>query len=230
MKYLGGKSRIAGKLAEFINNERGGRPYWEPFVGGAWVCMAVGGSYRYASDIHPALITLYTALRDGWEPPEELTIDEYNELKGRKDPRNPLTAFAGFACSYGGKYFGGFTGGYSGSRDYVKEAKKNLEAMREKIQGVEFHVADYRDCTPDGFCIYADPPYHGTTGYTTGGFNHSDFWEWVRFTSQRNRVFVSEYSAPPDFVTVLEIPRKRGLHGSNGPTQEVEKLFKWGGL
>lgn len=84
---------------------------------------------------------------------------------------------------------------------------------------------DYRDLKiPENSVIYCDPPYSETEGYRgTGKFNTEEFWEWCR--NQKNPVFVSEYSAPPDFVEVLRIDKKCVFSSSGNKKYSVEKLF-----
>lgn len=61
--------------------------------------------------------------------------------------------------------------------------------------------------------IYCDPPYKGTAEYKEGGFNHDEFWQWVREKSKTNKVYVSEYQAPQDFKVILSFPQKSTLQG-----------------
>ena len=72
--------------------------------------------------------------------------------------------------------------------------------------------------------IYCDPPYKDTSGYSTGAFNHDEFWDKMREWSLTNYVFISEESAPPDFTAVWEKQKRRTLSMKN-PTKKVEKLF-----
>jgi DNA adenine methylase len=60
-----------------------------------------------------------------------------------------------------------------------------------------------------------------------------EFWTWVRKTTlDGNKVFVSEYNAPDDFVCVWEKQAKSSL-SANGVTGKsktsVEKLFVYNG-
>lgn len=84
---------------------------------------------------------------------------------------------------------------------------------------------DYRELKiPENSVIYCDPPYSETEGYRgTGKFNTEEFWEWCR--NQKNPVFVSEYSAPPDFVEVLRIDKKCVFSAGQNKQYRVEKLF-----
>ena len=73
--------------------------------------------------------------------------------------------------------------------------------------------------------IYCDPPYKGTAEYKEGGFNHAEFWEWVREKSKEHKVYISEYSAPNDFKAILKFERNSTLHSGQNKNQPAECLF-----
>lgn len=225
MRYMGGKARVAKSLAAYLETQREGLPYFEPFVGAGWVLAALTGS-RSASDVCPDLIALYQALQTGWEPPAQLSEPEYQAL--RHAPPSALRAFAGFGCAFAGKWFGGYA--RSGDRNYASNARNSLLAKAPKLEGVEFSVSDYRDHLPFGKLIYCDPPYSGTTGYlAAGAFDWTVFWQVMRHWSEHNRVFVSEYSAPDDFECVWAAETKTDMHTNAGKAPRVERLFRWRG-
>lgn len=46
----------------------------------------------------------------------------------------------------------------------------------------------------------------GTTGYSDG-INHDEFWQWCRErVYDGHKVYISEYQAPDDFITIWEKP------------------------
>lgn len=79
---------------------------------------------------------------------------------------------------------------------------------------------------PKGAIVYCDPPYQGTAKYAESNFDHAKFWDWARKQSQNNPVYVSEYSAPPDFETILEFSQASGLCLGQSKNQPNEKLFR----
>ena len=95
MQYLGGKSKIRKEIAAFLESVR--KPnqiYFEPFVGGGWVLQEMSGS-RIASDGNRALIALYKALQDGWEPPEFVSEGEWRRYRIMTEVvDDPMQAFA----------------------------------------------------------------------------------------------------------------------------------------
>lgn len=83
----------------------------------------------------------------------------------------------------------------------------------------------------EGDVVYCDPPYQGTGAAYNNGFDNGKFWEWVR--TRNYQVYVSEYNAPEDFVSIWsKKKRKLGNGGLSGYTgnEAIEHLFlhkKW---
>lgn len=230
MRYFGGKARVGKSLIAYLEGVRKpGQAWAEPFCGGLWMTYLAGGT-RLASDANKALITLYQKVQNGWLPPETLSKSVYEEIRIKQDSEDPLTAFAGFGCSFGGKWFGGYAS--SGSRNYAKNAKNSLLKKMGKCKDVVFFYADYKEAllaVPKGSLVYLDPPYAHTTGYgATGSFDSGQFWGIVRKMSEEHDVYVSEYSAPPDFKCVLEVQTKTDIRNKTGNKEErVERLFTY---
>jgi DNA adenine methylase len=107
MQYMGSKRQIARPLSALLESIRSGRPFVDLFCGTLSVTSAMSGE-RYANDISRPLICLLRAVQGGWAPPESLAEAEYARLSDTRDPDDPMTAFAGFGCSFGGKWFGGY--------------------------------------------------------------------------------------------------------------------------
>ena len=101
------KKQVSGYLNLIRKPEQ---PYWEPFVGAAWILESViGCGNKYASDANPYLVAMWKALQGGWVPPSTITESEYLVIKNTPDDHPPeLVAFVGFGCSWGGKWFGGW--------------------------------------------------------------------------------------------------------------------------
>lgn len=228
MQYLGGKSRVGKVLMNRVMAavlERGA--YIEPFVGGAsMMIQAPSDVVRIGGDANAALITLWKALADGWVPPGVVSEDTYRSVKDAMDSNNPLTAFVGFGCSFGGKWFAGYA--RSGSRNYAANARASLLRKVVKLRGVTWVSGDYRTCPllPHAV-IYCDPPYAGTTTYAaTEQFDHGEFWAWCLAKHEDGHaVFVSEYAAPASFKMALEVVTKTDLHTKTGRERRVERLF-----
>lgn len=237
MRYYGGKSKIAKALAEALPQKAFG-VYWEPFCGACNVITRVEAPLRVASDAHPDLILLWQALQDGWIPPDNISEDEYRDLKGRTAP-SALRAFVGFGCSFGGKWFAGYARN-KGKWNYAGFAKRSLAKKLTKLQDVRFLHLPYQEMDTSFLLespalVYCDPPYSASTSdYKGGRFDTVAFWEWVRDISQVAAVYVSEYEAPDDFTESWSKPVKTQMHGKCTPVTgknltRVEKLFHYEG-
>ena len=173
---------------------------------------------RVASDIHPDLILMWQALQKGWRPPDTVSLEEYRMLK--KSSPSALRNFAGFGCSFAGKWFGGYArDGRGGGRNYAARACRSLLRKIQNLQDVEFYHKSYMDFDQKLLrhpaLVYCDPPYRASTAdYASGLFDAEAFWQWVR--EQSCTVLVSEYEAPEDFEKVWSCKTKTDLRGTHG--------------
>jgi len=232
---MGSKSRISKYIVPIIQksiDDSGYTTYIEPFCGGCNIIDSVRADNRVANDINPFLISLYEAVvHRGEKLPDIITREEYAKVRSNQSlfPMWYVGA-VGFLASYNGKFFGGYSGivhTRGGVRNYYDEAKRNLEAQVPSLRGIEFSYTDYNAILPKHAVVYCDPPYVGTTRY--GGtieFDHSRFWEYIRYISKNNIVFVSEQCAPEDFDCVWQNPVVRTLDKSTR-TVAIEKLFQY---
>ena len=92
---------------------------------------------------------------------------------------------------------------------------------------------DYADYDyQEGDVVYCDPPYKNTDPGYGIKFDHERFWNWVRCQAHFGRcVYVSEYNATDDFVSIWE-KRKATLVspsdpriGTKGIGTRLERLF-----
>jgi len=206
--------------------------YYEPFLGGGSVAEKMGRHFNecHYSDLHQDLILMWDAVvNDGWEPPSELTEEEYYSLKDAEP--SPLRAFAGFACSFGGKFYGGMA--RSRKTHYPSTGRRSVLRGRA-MAGQElttFTHSSYEALSPmAGDVLYLDPPYVDTTGYKTGAFDSPRFWAVAQAWAEAGAdVFVSEYQAPEGWEEVWSKPVIISLVGgsSQGDKKNVEKLFRY---
>lgn len=224
MRYLGGKARIGKKIAVILDDyiNRNNADYYEPCVGGGWVTsyLQTKGP-KYLSDINEDLILLWQALQKGYIPPEYISEEEYKAAKSLEP--SAYRGFVGFACSWGGKWFGGYARGEG--RNWASEGSRSLQKKIVKINNAIFQHKSIYDIRPKNAVIYIDPPYFGTTEYKDK-FDHNVFWPYIREISQDNKVFVSEYIAPDDFKCVAAFNTKTDLN-VRGDQKEprIERLF-----
>lgn len=240
MRYVGGKYRIATRLAPLIDTARihtRATAYVEPFLGGAATFTLNAPRFRHAigADVVPDLVAMWTAARDGWVPPADLDEATYAALRDAEP--SALRGFAGFGCSFGGKWFGGYArarivaGKTLADPDAYNEAASSSARIVRQARGVpaaEYVLADYRDLAiPPGAVVYADPPYAGTTGYgAAGAFDPAEFWHVAQGWAQAGAaVLVSEHAAPAPWVEVWSHALPDFLSGANTAGARVERLF-----
>lgn len=245
MRYMGGKYRIAGEISEVINGAISRREtsnisrdcgsdeyiYNKPFV--SLFCGACNVESRIKSeriicnDKHEYLIAIWQALQRGYELPDIISEEQYQYIKAHKDEDKALAGFVGFACSFGGKWFGGYVRSSNNRINYSDTGKRHTMKCFEGLRKAEFMCMDYRDVPiPDGAVIYADPPYINTTGYSCGKFDTNAFWEYMRVLSIEHLVFISEQDAPEDFVPIWEKSCRRTMANNvNNGFVATEKLF-----
>ncbi len=81
MQYFGGKARIARDVVSVLNEYR--KPnqlFVEPFCGGINITCLMGDNV-IANDKNFELIEMYKALQSGWQPPENVTEEDYENAK-----------------------------------------------------------------------------------------------------------------------------------------------------
>ena len=232
MRYQGGKSRIAKQLSTVImkmtHAYRKNNIFVSLFCGSCAVeCRIFGFEKMILNDNHKYLIALYKGLQNGYQLPDDITETEYQYICNHKNDNEILTGFVGFGCSFGGKWFGGYGRCRNTERNYAKESKRALLRDMQILHNAEFICNDYRDVQlPKGCVIYADPPYNNTTGYGKVKFDSSVFWKYAREVSKNHLMFISEQSAPDDFVSIWEKPFTRTLDvNKNNQFKVTEKLF-----
>jgi DNA adenine methylase len=179
---------------------------------------------RVANDACEPLIALYRGWLQGWRPPSSVDETEYRRVKQCADLTDPLTAFVGFGCSFGGKYFGGYARDLKEGRDFVGTASRRLAVKLSRCVDVHFENCDFETLViPDGALVYLDPPYRGTTPYGFfKSFDHDRFDAWALALSCRATVVRSEYVCPEPWREVASFDvRKSRFKG-----RQIEKLFQ----
>jgi len=227
MKYQGSKTRIVKDILKIMLSVRGDRVWVEPFVGGGNMIDKVTGK-RIGADINKWAIEALTIIRDRVEDlPKnntEFTKDDYEKI--RQGAEHEFKAIAGFCYSFGSKWLDTWAKGKG--RDFVKETYSSLNKQKPLLQGVELICCAYNELKiPENSLIYCDPPYKNTRKYNkVQSFNHSEFWQWAEEQAKNHIVFVSELTAPENWVEVWSknIIYTTARLGKNNPTK-TEKLF-----
>lgn len=104
-----------------------------------------------------------------------------------------------------------------------------LQNITTSNSNIDFTSFDYREYQhEDGDVVYCDPPYEGVWKYDGREFDHDRFWEWVR--TRDYPVYVSEYNAPEDFVSIFKKEKVRlgkgGNSAKNGKALEQVYIHK----
>jgi DNA adenine methylase len=235
MQYLGGKSKLAKRIVAELPLQWADEVL-EPFMGGGAITAELARNMRagqvlVASDVLLPLRSMWMSALSGWEP-TRVTEESYRQCKELPDS-DPLKAFAGFGCSFGGRWFNGFA--RSSKRDHSDESRRNLKRWTELILSssatVEIECRSFFDIKlpsdPKKRLIYCDPPYFGTEGYVTGKFPHELFWKRCReMVRSGARVYVSEFRAPGFAKPVLKIERPIAVSGKGNHSKRIDTLFE----
>lgn len=231
MRYVGSKRRLSKEILPIILKEqRHYARYIEPFVGGANLFDLVDMP-KTGYDVNPHVISALRLIRDNLDlipkNKKELNEEKYQYVK--KYSEHILHGYVGFACSFGGKYFGGYPKGFKGDgttpRDHIQEAYKNALKQSERLQGSLLCCMDYNDLNVTNCIIYCDPPYKNTLGYGNA-FDHDRFFSKCReWSKSGNKVFISEYVAPEDFRCVWRKECVITVSAKTKYKKSVEKLF-----
>jgi DNA adenine methylase len=200
LKWLGGKSRLAGEIVRVIPPHR---RYAEVFAGAGWVFFAKHPArHECLNDINGDLIAFYRVLQNHLEEfcrqfkwllsSRELFNDSRAQMEagGLTDIQRAARfyylqrqAFAGKCC---GRSFGV-------SPDQpplinLLRLETELSEVHLRLCGVVIENLDWREFIRRydgaGAFMYLDPPYHGTEGdYGAGLFRRADFAEMAGLLS-----------------------------------------------
>lgn len=238
MQYMGGKSRIAKRISQVILGREFNREhYYEPFLGGGSMAakMCQYFEHNHLSDVHAPLMLMWQAAYAGYKVygdplrffPKDITREDYDFYKAHQDV--PQAMLIGCGSGFGGIAWGSYAVADKRypERTYHHTALDGVSRKIRAIKNATFTSGSYSDISAkSGAVIYCDPPYAGTTGYSTGAFDHAAFWEWCREQVARGcKVYVSEYNAPADFVPIWEYEATVTLSVKSNNGEATERLF-----
>ncbi len=259
MRYSGSKAKIAKYIIPFIMEElKEGYTYVEPFMGGCNILSEVDWPKKVGADSNGYVVALWNNAKNGVaNVPKDVSEDEYKAMKdlaekGTCSAKYPkwLIGYVGTACSYGSAWFNGYAHfNEKKQENHILEAYNGFSKQIKNFKhfcNTWFHRSDYKDLFSfyyhsyvlsssgnNKYVFYCDPPYKDTKGYKDKGFDHDEFWEWVRKMSKVGfKVFVSEYEAPDDFKCIWSAEKKDGMGTTiEGRPQKTktERLFVYDG-
>jgi DNA adenine methylase len=234
---MGGKIRQSKAIAKtLVDLYKGETTYYEPFMGALGSAEKVVpalyhlGVRRFVlSDNSLALVNFWrSVVYHGWTPPSTVNQETYDYYKNNRDLNDPMTAYCGYAMSFGGKWFGGLARDYDTHRMQANQKRATLrKAEVIKAYGVEITCCDYKTLHVNKSIIYCDPPYSNRTkAHHNTGFRADEFWEWATNLSTSNTVVVSEFSAPEDWYPIYSWGNTVVTHHlGNKNTQTDERLW-----
>jgi site-specific DNA-adenine methylase len=184
------RKRISRVIKKVEDHLMGGEilPYFEPFCG---VCSVLryflGREDRkvYASDIDPGLIFIWNIMKGPARPT--------TPARGASAPLTPnrenvieLSEFNEESCK-----------AVSENLNSLEYLSQRLEAISNTFRNVIFEgPCSYDEYDPKGMLIYCDPP--------KGNLPDGIFWKTMRKWNEDNIVFITEQSAPDDYMRIWE--------------------------
>jgi len=233
LKWAGGKRSLVPRILKELPDQIG--TYYEPFVGGAAVFLALAEEKRFRraviSDKNAQLINLYTVVRDDLvkllkklEALQDRTSEEdYYEIRAQKGGTKVERAARLIYLNktgYNGLYRVNSKGGFNVPYGRYKRPKiydpERLLAAMAALQGVTIEVADFeqscRDAKP-GDAVYLDPPYLPLSKTASFSAYHSEAFGMPEH--QR-------------LATAFDKLVKRGITAilSNSDTPETRELYR----
>lgn len=238
MQYAGGKRNAKKLVMRAIDMVDPLRQHHviEPFSGSHTITCALVKSGRTvtASDANQEIVTLYQRALDGWRPDlDTVTRELHAQYKRNPDPFDPMTAFLGYGCSFGGKRFDTYSGDAPHpTRGPHGQKQCALNGLLRKIGILRSHpiCRDYRDI-PDheltGAVVYCDPPYRNAELCgKRAAFDHDAFYAWcIRVASIARAVLISEQDMLQPFRVIAEKETMRQLAADSNKRRAVERVY-----
>ncbi len=102
------------------------------------------------------------------------------------------------------------------------EQLQRLERL-EQLERLEISNKFYDEILiKNNSVIYCDIPYKNTTNYQKNNFNYEKFYSWA--LKNKNAVFISEYSMPPEFLEIASFKHRSTL-SATANNEVIEKVF-----
>ena len=227
--YLGGKKMVRNDICAAIEKRRENRPFYDVFMGMGSIVGGMIGGERHGNDACRAIITMFEQYRAGWRPPDNVTREEWVELKRKQDHDNPLTAFVGFGCSYVGYWYTSYAANTK-DRNFAATAGRGLAKLARDLEGVHLTSLDYLELQiPDGAIAFNDVPYGFTSKHNrypgaSKRFKYDEFLENARYNWRRRdiHVYLTEHVQP---TAEWQEIWNRTLRKSKLMGQQTERLF-----
>ena len=212
LKWIGNKQRFAPEIINYFPERFG--TYYEPFVGSGAVLATLSPEHAVAGDAYAPLVQIWKALQ---RSPEEVVswyerrhalvaklgkAEAYSAVLAdfNRAPNGADLLFLSRAC-YGGvvrfRKRDGFMSTPVGAHKPMPPHgfAKRAHAWHERIRGVEFMHADYRELlerAQAGDVVYCDPPYQDSQAilYGAQAFRLAELFDAIERCKRRG-VFVA---------------------------------------
>lgn len=230
MTYFGSKRKYAKYILPILQkaiNENNVNTFIDCCCGGCNIIRDIKCGNRIAIDNNKYLIALYKEMqKDGFQFPPHPTREDWDKCKDFPEQCNEW--YVGLVSIFTSFFARGFCGGYIRDKDNEKKYNGQVNtAIKDlpKIKDINFISADFNEILKYSNCvIYVDPPYKDTKKYDTAkNFDYGRFWETMRLASENNIVFISEMTAPEDFIEVWALDGIRNIGEAH--VKCTEKLF-----
>ena len=183
IKWAGGKRYLAEQILQVFPRQYGS--YFEPFLGGGAVFLALRPGHAYLSDLNGELIECFSEVRDNLEE----VISELAKLRNSKDDyyrtrsSRPTTTAARAArtiylvqLAFNGIYrvhskTGTFNVPYGRREQRVVYDASHLRCASRALQSATIEAKDFESATEHAVerdLVYMDPPY--TVAHNHNGF------------------------------------------------------------
>jgi site-specific DNA-adenine methylase len=119
---------------------------------------------------------------------------------------------------------------YIDNRLQELERLERINDLHQRLVGLNnFNLfqMNYKDVViPENSCVYCDPPYANSQKYGSEkreDFDTDELWQWCR--EREFPVYVSEYAAPDDFISIFNIELNSTLCATNNARKKTEHVF-----
>ena len=247
MTYMGSKRRYCKYIVPILQkyiNDNNISTFVDIFCGGANLIDKIQCNNLIANDLSPTLIALHKQAQedfslipeDGSREYWDLAYAEWKKIKtdNNYEPKMPLYKIGAIEW-YSSFANGGFPRGYAKStqdRNYYQEAYRNHQKQSNDLnyKNINFICSDYLtfdlNKLPKDTIIYCDSPYKGTKPYgISPKFNHEEYYDWLRKTSEQFPIFISEQTMPDDFEIIWSKDEVNRTCGLDNNFKACEKLF-----
>lgn len=241
LPWVGGKRRFVGRiLPHLVPHLRPGRPYLEPFAGGAAVALTLLHRFPWLdvwiNDANPDVSAFWKTLqadpdylidRMRREHPERGAWHHYRTATPTDPNEQAWRLYALHAWSYSQKG-GSFNPGH-GARTRLDTKEIQFRTASRLLRDCRITNLDFRAGLNESGVAYCDPPYFiARRGYYAHPFNHLDHLDLARLLLARSDPWLLSYGEHPAVHFRFKhccIEPVRFARGLGGPKRDYRELL-----